>query len=60
MIGFVLPFYLQDILLLSPSFIGLLFVTAPVFTVTLSPVVGWVTDKVGPRLPATVGIAFLV
>ena len=60
MIGFVLPFYLQDILLLSPSFIGFLFVTAPVFTVTLSPVVGWVTDKVGPRLPATVGIAFLV
>jgi EmrB/QacA subfamily drug resistance transporter len=59
MIGFVLPFYLQDILLLSPSFIGFLFVTAPVFTVTLSPIVGWVTDKVGPRLPATVGISFL-
>ena len=59
MIGFVLPFYLQDVLLLSPSFIGLLFVTAPIFTVTLSPVVGWVTDKVGPRLPATVGISFL-
>jgi EmrB/QacA subfamily drug resistance transporter len=60
MIGFVLPFYLQDILHLSPSFMGLLFVSAPVFTVTLSPVVGWVTDKVGPRLPATVGISFLV
>ncbi|MGB7947125.1 MAG: MFS transporter [Candidatus Binatia bacterium] len=59
MIGFVLPFYLQDILLLSPSFIGFLFVTAPVFTVTLSPVVGWFTDKVGPRIPATVGISFL-
>jgi MFS family permease len=59
MIGFVLPFYLQDVLLLSPSFIGFLFVTAPVFTVTLSPVVGWVTDKVGPRLPATVGISLL-
>ena len=60
MIGFVLPFYLQDILHLSPSFIGLLFVSAPVFTVTLSPVVGWAMDKVGPRLPATVGISFLV
>ena len=60
MIGFVLPFYLQDILHLSPSFMGLLFISAPIFTVTLSPLVGWVTDKVGPRLPATVGLSFLV
>jgi EmrB/QacA subfamily drug resistance transporter len=60
MIGFVLPFYLQDILHLRPSFIGLLFITAPIFTVTLSPLVGWAVDKVGPRLPATVGIFFLV
>ena len=59
MIGFVLPFYLQDVLGLTPTFIGLLFVSAPVFTVTLSPLVGWVVDKKGPRLPATAGIAFL-
>jgi MFS family permease len=59
MIGFVLPFYLQDILHLSPSFMGLLFVAAPIFTVTLSPLVGWATDQVGPRLPATLGIFFL-
>lgn len=60
MIGFVLPFYLQDILHLSPSFMGLLFISAPIFTVTLSPLVGWVTDQVGPRLPATIGICFMV
>jgi EmrB/QacA subfamily drug resistance transporter len=60
MMGFVLPFYLQDVLHLSPSFMGFLFISAPVFTVTLSPVVGWAVDKVGPRLPATVGILFLV
>jgi EmrB/QacA subfamily drug resistance transporter len=59
MIGFVLPFYLQDVLHLTPSFIGLLFVSAPIFTVTLSPLVGWAVDKMGPRLPATAGIAFL-
>lgn len=59
MIGFLLPFYLQDVLHLKPSFIGLLFVSAPIFTVTLSPWVGWAVDKVGPRLPATLGIAFL-
>jgi len=59
MIGFVLPFYLQDVLHLTPTFIGLLFVSAPIFTVTLSPLVGWAVDRMGPRLPATVGIAFL-
>jgi MFS family permease len=60
MIGFVLPFYLQDVLHFTPSFIGLLFVSAPIFTVTLSPFVGWAVDKMGPRWPATVGIMFLV
>jgi EmrB/QacA subfamily drug resistance transporter len=59
MIGFVLPFYLQDVLHLKPSFIGLLFVSAPIFTVTLSPLVGWAVDKFGPRIPATIGISFL-
>jgi MFS family permease len=54
-----LPFYLQEVLKLKPSFIGLLFVSAPIFTVTLSPLVGWAVDKVGPRWPATVGISFL-
>ena len=49
MIGFLLPFYLQDVLHLKPTFIGLLFVSAPIFTVTLSPLVGWAVDKMGPR-----------
>ncbi|HJU62581.1 MAG TPA: MFS transporter, partial [Candidatus Binatia bacterium] len=39
---------------------GLLFISAPIFTVTLSPVAGWVADKIGPRLPSTAGILFLV
>ena len=60
MIGFVLPFYLQNVLRFTPSFIGLLFVSAPIFTVTLSPLVGWAVDKMGPRLPATLGVGFLV
>jgi MFS family permease len=59
MIGFVLPFYLQDVLHLSPSFIGVLFISAPIFAVTLSPAVGWAADKVGPRLPATAGVLLL-
>jgi MFS family permease len=59
MIGFVMPFYLQDVLHLTPSFMGLLFISAPILTVTLSPLVGWAVDKIGPRLPATFGISFL-
>jgi len=53
---FLLPFYLQEILNLSPSFMGILFMSAPLFSVTLSPLGGNIADKVGPRLPATAGV----
>ena len=57
--GFILPFYLQGVLRLSPSFMGLLFMAAPIFTVSLGPVSGYLSDRVGPRLPATAGAALL-
>jgi len=60
MATFLLPFYLQDILRLSPSFMGLLFMSAPIFTVTLSPVSGYISDRVGPRIPATAGAVLLM
>ncbi len=56
----ILPFYLQDILQLSPSFIGLLFVVPPIFTVTLAPISGSLADRYGPRFPATIGVAALL
>ncbi len=56
--GFLLPFYFQEILFLSPTFMGILFMSMPVFSVTLSPLGGYLSDKVGPRLPATAGIIF--
>jgi len=56
--GFVLPFYLQDVLHLSPSAMGLLFLSAPVFTIGLAPVSGWLSDRVGPRIPTTIGVLF--
>lgn len=64
-LGFLMPFYLQDVLHLSPSFMGLIFLSAPVFTIALASASGWVTDQVGPRIPASVGVvltmaAFLV
>ncbi|MFQ5538961.1 MAG: MFS transporter [Candidatus Binatia bacterium] len=53
--AFLLPFYLQEILHLSPSFMGILFMSAPIFTIALSPVGGYIFDTVGSRLPATTG-----
>jgi MFS family permease len=54
--GFVLPFYLQEILHLSPSFMGVLFMSAPIFTVSLAPFSGHIADRIGPRIPATAGV----
>ena len=57
--GFLLPFYLQEVLHLSPSFIGLLFMVPAAITLSLAPLSGYMTDRVGPRLPTTLGIIFL-
>jgi EmrB/QacA subfamily drug resistance transporter len=58
--SFLLPFYLQDVLHLSPSFIGLLFMVPSVTTVALAPLSGHLSDRLGPRLPASLGISFMV
>ncbi|MBI4529726.1 MAG: MFS transporter [Deltaproteobacteria bacterium] len=58
--GFLMPFYLQQILNLSPTFIGLMFLATPIFSVTLAPLGGHLADKVGPRLPATLGVLALL
>ncbi|MCZ6622362.1 MAG: MFS transporter, partial [Deltaproteobacteria bacterium] len=57
---FLLPFYLQNILHLSPSFIGVLFMAPPIVTIALSLLGGHLSDRFGPRLPASIGVAFLV
>ena len=54
---YLVPFYLQDVLGVTPSFMGILFLSAPIFTAGLSPVSGIIADKVGPRIPATAGAA---
>jgi EmrB/QacA subfamily drug resistance transporter len=57
---FLLPFYLQDVLRLSPSFMGLLFLSAPVLTISLAVLAGHLTDRVGPRIPASIGLAMVM
>ena len=54
--GFLMPFYIQDVLHFSPSFMGLMFLAAPVFTIGLAAVSGRLTDRIGPRVPASIGV----
>jgi MFS family permease len=54
--GFLMPFYLQEILKVSPSLMGLMFLVPPILTVTLAPVGGHIADKIGPRVPASIGV----
>ena len=58
--GFLMPFYLQDVLGLSPSQVGLLFMAPSVLTVALAPLSGYLTDRLGPRVPATCGVGFMI
>jgi len=55
-LGFLMPFYIQDVLHFSPSFMGLIFLAAPVFTIGLATVSGQLTDRIGPRVPASIGV----
>jgi EmrB/QacA subfamily drug resistance transporter len=57
--GFLLPFYLQGVLGLSPSFIGVLFMAPAALTLAFAQVSGYLSDRVGPRLPASLGVGFL-
>ena len=58
--GFLLPFYLQDILHMTPTRIGLLFMAPSILTVALAPLSGYLADRLGPRIPATVGVVFMI
>jgi EmrB/QacA subfamily drug resistance transporter len=59
-LAFLLPFYLQDVLRHSPSFIGLVFLAAPVSTISLAVLAGHLTDRLGPRIPATLGLSIIM
>jgi EmrB/QacA subfamily drug resistance transporter len=58
--AFLLPFYLQDILGLSPTMVGILFMAPSILTVALAPLSGYLADRLGPRIPATIGVAFMI
>lgn len=58
-ITLVLPFYLLDVLGYSQSRMGLLLSVFPGIRVVGGPLSGWLSDRIGPRLPTGVGLTLL-
>ncbi|MEX0803423.1 MAG: MFS transporter [Candidatus Binatia bacterium] len=58
--GFLLPFYLQDVLGLTPTHVGVIFMAPSIVTVALAPLSGYLADRLGPRMPASLGVAFMI
>jgi EmrB/QacA subfamily drug resistance transporter len=57
-VAFFLTIYLQDVKGLSPQNASLIFVSQPIIMTIFSPVAGWLSDRVEPRVVASVGMAF--
>jgi MFS family permease len=57
---FVTPFYLQDVLRLTPTFIGVIFLMPSLLSMVLSPVSGALTDRFGARVLLITGVLFLM
>lgn len=59
LVTFVAPFYLQDVLKLSPTFIGIIFLAPSLLGMVLSPVSGAMTDRIGARFLLIMGMLIL-
>lgn len=53
---FLMPFYLTKVLDRPVERVGLLLMVAPLTSMVISPISGWVSDKVGARLLTTAGM----
>jgi MFS family permease len=60
LVTFVTPFYLQDVLQLSPTFMGIIFLVPSLLSMVLSPVSGAMTDRIGARFLLIMGVLFLM
>src|SRR5262245_53030536 len=54
--SFITPFYLQDVLKLSPTFMGIIFLVPSLLSMVLSPVSGALTDRIGGRALLIAGV----
>lgn len=58
-VTFLLPFYLIEGRGLSPSHAGLLLTAQPITMVIIAPLSGTLSDRIGVRLPRTLGMVIL-
>jgi EmrB/QacA subfamily drug resistance transporter len=56
---FFLALYMQNILGYSPLQAGIRFLPATLMIVTIAPIAGRLTDKIGPRIPISVGLTLV-
>jgi len=56
-ITFLLSLYLQHIKGLSPQNAGLVLVAQPIMMAAFSPFAGWLSDRIEPRIVASIGMA---
>jgi EmrB/QacA subfamily drug resistance transporter len=56
-IGFLLSLYLQTILMLDPHQAGLVMLSQPLLMTIVSPISGHLSDRMQPRLLASIGLA---
>lgn len=55
-VAFLLSLYLQHIKGLNPRDAGLILISQPLVMAACSPVAGWLSDKIEPRIVATAGM----
>ena len=56
---FVIPFFLQNILEFSPSKVGMLIFPVALTVMVMAPFGGRFSDRVGVRIPATIGLTLI-
>ena len=56
---FFIALYMQNILGYSPLQAGVRFLPATMMIVAIAPIAGRLTDRIGPRLPITVGLSLV-
>src|SRR6266403_4129686 len=59
-ISFLMPFYLQDVLRFSPTQMGWIIIANSAVIVLVVPIAFYITDRMGLRLPCTIGSAIIV
>lgn len=52
----IMPFYFQDIIKMSPSMTGLYLMTYPLILLVVSPISGYMSDKIGSEMLTFVGL----